>query len=788
MRYLKSRFSSLFLVVRVLACIGFVCPAAFASESPWPLIIETDRGTLTVFSPEFNSLKESVLFAQSALILQPTGDEEPSFGSAWLSARIEIDQNVGAVRTLDVKVEDLRFLPTGPKNTGDFYGILKDEIPLESFAPPLDALNAQLRIAERERQAAQNLRNLPPKVLITREPATLVMIDGEPELRPIENSRVMRVVNTPSFLLFDTTARRFYLYQDSHWFAAENIRASWTVTAQPPMEISVLEPKAEAGFDNRPVSDAAPRVLVATEPTEIIVLDGEPLYKMLEGNELLYLANTESDVLLDLGSQRHFVLLSGRWFSSWSLEGPWTYEPAHRLPKLFSKIPLRSAKGHLLSHIAGTPQAEEAVREGQIPRIAAIQRSEASLEVFYDGPPRFEPIAGTRMYYAVNSQTPVIELEQRYYAVQEGVWYEAEHANGPWILCDSVPDEIRNLPPESPLYHVKYVHVYHSTPETVYVGYTPGYHLSYILHGALVFGTGYTYSPWFGSYYYPWPYTWGFHARYDPWYGWGFGFGLNFGYWWWSPYTYYSHHHHVHYWGDHSHRDSSRKRHPGDRRRKNGWWGPGGYRQHDRERTTDEILARQGRTGEPRSRKPPKSKVERKSTTRKPEERRLTPSKRKRELKTKGFNQRDRIGPGVKEGWPREDESRDKIWQPRTNYFTDRLRRDGKTQPGPKREFPRHSPQKPTFKAPRKGLSPKGFSRNKGFAAKDGKNKIRGSTPRRMPGRSGQSRPRINTPGAKSHFPSPSPSRSLGSSRKNFNKGRPSGFPSRSFKGWGRGK
>ena len=73
----------------------------------------------------------------------------------------------------------------------------------------------------------------------------------------------------------------------------------------------------------------------------------------------------------------------------------------------FAEIPLESDMGHLLVSVSGTPQAEEAVMENQIPQTAAIKR-DATIEVEYDGEPVFEPIEGTEMTYAVNTSAAVI--------------------------------------------------------------------------------------------------------------------------------------------------------------------------------------------------------------------------------------------------------------------------------------------------------------------------------------------------------------------------------------------
>jgi hypothetical protein len=77
-------------------------------------------------------------------------------------------------------------------------------------------------------------------------------------------------------------------------------------------------------------------------------------------------------------------------------------------------------------------------------------------------------------------------------------------------------DEIQAIPPESPVYNTRFATVYDSTPELVYTAYTPAYLGSYPYYGTVVFGTGWAYRPWWGAYYYPRPWSWGFHARYAP--------------------------------------------------------------------------------------------------------------------------------------------------------------------------------------------------------------------------------------------------------------------------------
>ena len=96
-------------------------------------------------------------------------------------------------------------------------------------------------------------------------------------------------------------------------------------------------------------------------------------------------------------------------------------------------------------------------------------------------------------------------------------------------MATSVPDVIYTIPPSSPVHFVTYVRIYGATPEVVYVGYTPGYMGTVVSpYGTVVYGTGYSYTPWIGSVWYPPPYTYGVAAVpvYNPDVGFTYGFAV----------------------------------------------------------------------------------------------------------------------------------------------------------------------------------------------------------------------------------------------------------------------
>ena len=125
--------------------------------------------------------------------------------------------------------------------------------------------------------------------------------------------------------------------------------------------------------------------------------------------------------------------------------------------------------------VPGTPQAQAAVIQAQIPQRAAVKRKTATPKVTYQGEPTFKPIPGTSVSYAVNSAFDVLKIDDAYFVCEKAAWFKSDNPLGPWELTDEIPDEVESIPAPSPVHHVTYVDVYESNSNAIVYGYTAGY-------------------------------------------------------------------------------------------------------------------------------------------------------------------------------------------------------------------------------------------------------------------------------------------------------------------------
>ena len=590
-----NRSSLLSFLLVAFAILPTVLPSgAVAQESetgsPWPLKLEGEKGAIIIYQPQLESYTGNQLEARAAVQVSTEDDKTPVFGAIWFQCRLDTDMDTRMATLEEVKVTAAKF-PDAPQEKVDALSrYLERELPQWDLNLSIDRLIAGMEAIDQSKESTDQINTEPPRIYVATTPSVLVIIDGDPILADLGETGLKRVVNTPYFIVQEPTSHEYYLKGGAHWYRSDDLQQGWTVTTNLPAKVQSVadqikedeekqkkeaaqekqtadaqnnaadqfgrdstEKGTTAEKDEAPEEGPPPAIIVSSSPAELIQIDGESSYVPIEGTQLLYLENTESDVIMDIQDQLYYVLLAGRWYSSKSLEeGPWTYVSNDHLPPDFPKIPANSDMADVRANVPGTQEAKEAVLETSIPQTAEVDRKEAKLTVEYDGDPKFEAVGDTKMKYAVNTDKSVLLIDGSYYCCDNAIWFQSDSAIGPWTVSDEVPGEVQSIPADSPVYNVKYVYIYDSTPEVVYVGYTPGYTGAYVYGGCVVYGTGYHYHPWYHHYYYPRPVTWGFGVHYNPYTGWGFTFGVSYG---WL---------HVGVrWGGYPH---------------GGWWGPAGYR------------------------------------------------------------------------------------------------------------------------------------------------------------------------------------------------------------------
>ena len=538
-----------------------------AADEDWPKVISAQNGTqIKVYEPEPESFKGNTLMFRSAISVLTSGSNDPVFGAFWGTAKVATDRDNRTMNMQSLDITSIRIPAIEGQDTIDLIDdALETQLPESAGAISLDEIVATLNQNQQETKISNGISNKPPKVMFVTQSSMLVLMDGDPKLQFNKTLNLQTVVNTP-FTIVKNDDGRFYLYGSKHWYVSNAATGPYQYTNdQVPDNISnaqkIINSKAQASNTSPKTStdpSVIPNIIVSTVPAELIQSNGEPNFTPIDGTNLLYMKNSDNDIFMDNNSQQYFVLISGRWYKTSSLTSDnWAYVAADQLPTDFANIPPGSPKDNVLASVAGTDAAKDAVMDAEIPQTAKVDRNDASTTVTYDGQPKYTDIDGTNLQYAVNTSSTVIRNggDGRFYAVDNGVWFVSENAQGPWVVSTVRPVDVDLIPPSCPVYNAKFVNIYDVQDDYVTTGYTPGYLNSYVYGPTVVYGTGFYYNPWYGGYYYPRPWSWGFNFGYTPYFGWGFGwgyspgwfsygFGFGYGYGyrgcgWWGPSFYH---------------------------------------------------------------------------------------------------------------------------------------------------------------------------------------------------------------------------------------------------------
>jgi hypothetical protein len=537
------------------------------TDTSWPRKIPHGKETISIYQPQLESWGGDQIRAYAALSVATGENQSPRYGVVWFTAQTEVDKVNRQVTLDNFEITDLR-LPAMQSKDAEYKEFLQSKLPGKARVIALDRLEAALVASESKSADIKGLavNNAPPKVIFATKPSILILIDGSPRFKDVGGTELQRVLNTKSVIFLYTKKDKYYLNVMDGWLETPDLTAGpWSYASKVPddmkevtkaireqQERNAQEGETPPSLKKAKKENKIPDVYVSLAPAELLNTEGPPKFNPIPEAHLEYVKNTNGNIFRDPGTQTYYVLLSGRWFSSMSLEnGPWRFVDGKSLPEGFAKIPEGSLKAGVLASVPGTPPAKEALIANSIPQTAAITRTEAHIKVDYDGEPQFKNIEGTQLEYAVNTATPVIRVaDKNYYAVENAVWFVGPSPRGPWAVASSVPDVIYSIPPSAPLHYVTYVKVYRSTPEVVYVGYTPGYYGTVVSSSTttVVYGTGYYYPPYIGSYWYGAPYTYGVGVA-STWSmggGWSLTVGVSYGYGypyyaypWWGPWGYY---------------------------------------------------------------------------------------------------------------------------------------------------------------------------------------------------------------------------------------------------------
>ncbi len=199
-----------------------------------------------------------------------------------------------------------------------------------------------------EKLTAENM----PVIFVSEVPAELIILNGEPDYKPIPQTSITWVSNTESDLIFNPADSYYYYLVSGRWFKTQSLEnGPWSFTTPTlPEDFKKIPADHEIGNLRASIPgtrEADEAVIQATIPQtarinkktakapEVSYAGGKAEFKPIESTTLNRAVNTDQDVIQV--KDEFYLCYEGVWFVSKSSTGPWAV--ADTIPAEIYKIP-----------------------------------------------------------------------------------------------------------------------------------------------------------------------------------------------------------------------------------------------------------------------------------------------------------------------------------------------------------------------------------------------------------------------------------------------------------------
>jgi hypothetical protein len=519
------------LLVRVgcgFLALTAIVNSALAIGIDYPQRIEFDNGYVLVHAPQITAWEEFKVIEGRAVLEAYSNDGSDTILATGLfqaDTQTDVDRRIVAVDGLVVKGITLA---DGSEATAEQRRLLQSAMPEAAREIPLDLVLSNLPDTVLAPDTP-GIKAEPPVIHTVNSPALLLLTHGDPVAAPLKDNELSFIVNTNWTLFTNEKKTRWYLLNDKEWLTSKTLDGKWSYPRRLPKALQELpegdnwKAARQAASQWKKPKSKPPLVISSSSPAELIVIDGDVDLKPIV-EHFWYVRNTTSHVFYH--RQNYYYLVSGRWFVSPALADGW--KSVTELPEVFLTIPTDSVKADVRASVPGTMEARMAALEAVLPRRTEVDLdSKVVVNVTYAGDPKFEAIPGTKIQRAANTAFDILLVDGTYYLCYSAAWYTSATPEGPWLVANTVPDAVYDIPPSSPIHHTTYVRVEESSNVHVSFAYTAGYYGSYVAFGVPVWGTGWYYPPYvyydpfyhgypYYPHYYGYPHTYGSASFYNP--------------------------------------------------------------------------------------------------------------------------------------------------------------------------------------------------------------------------------------------------------------------------------
>jgi hypothetical protein len=191
------------------------------------------------------------------------------------------------------------------------------------------------------------------------------------------------------------------------------------------------------------VKNDPPRIIYTTQPSILVLVDGPPILKPLEGT-YQRVVNTRAVMLLNSVDQMGHLYAGSNWYNAPSFEGPWNVDPTP--PADISTA---------LSAALATKQVDPLLPHTPLAAPLNVYVSTTPAELIQTtGTEVLMSMPGTALSYVANCDRAIFynSNDTFYYALISGRWFKGPYIYGPWefVQANTLPADFQRIPLDNP--------------------------------------------------------------------------------------------------------------------------------------------------------------------------------------------------------------------------------------------------------------------------------------------------------------------------------------------------
>ena len=199
-----------------------------------------------------------------------------------------------------------------------------------------------------------------------------------------------------------------------------------------------------------------PRLLFAERPAVLVLINGSPIYRPIEGTDLERIANAKPFIVRDTAGIHYMKVFDG-WMEAYGFRGMWSVAgvPPPGAEQALQRLAATRAVD-LLDEMTARPSGSRPTLDDATAPAIYVSTEPAEL-IVTDGPPRFVAVDGTSLEYVENTTANIFKepTDEELYVLISGRWLRAWTTDGPWqvVARGDLPSDIQAIPDDSPVWH-----------------------------------------------------------------------------------------------------------------------------------------------------------------------------------------------------------------------------------------------------------------------------------------------------------------------------------------------